>query len=206
MAMPVIRDIYPPLNYTITWPYSEDGGQDVTVTSCDGSETRLLEVKGSYKPFNSVFWNVDDFSWDKVPSKTATRESYMNGDVVSGVPDSLIGFEDLYYVNAETDLNGVFMPDTREYNFAVKWKKIRDYGTDMLVAGVKCNAYWYVTAPEMKDRFVGYAWHTQPGTTDEAKLGGTKDVRPRLVAVLDFSGISYASIHNGEVEWHNPYE
>lgn len=206
MALPLIESMYPRHTYTITYPKNEGGAQDVTVRWKNGDAARIIEVKGSNKDFDHVFWTVSSFDFDNVPSPTATTWSYKNGDVVSGVPSSLEGCDTIYFLNAERDRDGKFMPDVSEFRYAVKWKKVRDYGMDLLIAGMECNSFWYATSDMMLDRFRGYAWHTQGGTTGQTTFPEDKDVRPRLMALFDFDGIPYATLEdNGKYLWHGIY-
>lgn len=189
-ALPFIRTVWPS-QYDIYTPLGERGLQDVTVKDKDGNAVKRIEVKGRDRKLADVFWGVDDFSFDNVPSPDATWESYAGGDTVSGVPADLEDCETLYMLNAETSKG--FMPPSEDGQYAAKWMKVRDYDWDVVVAG--SDAFWYASSSDMKERFRGYAWHEQRGTTSKSCVyGQDSEKKPRLVALFDFNGLPYATV------------
>lgn len=189
-ALPFIRTVWPD-KYDIYTPLGERGLQDVTVKDMDGNAVKRIEVKGRDRALGNVFWSVDDFVFDNVPSPDATWETYRDGDTVSGVPADLEGCNSIYYLNAETKKG--FMPPSNNGQYAAKWMKVRDYDWDVVVVG--SDAFWYASSSDMKERFRGYAWRKQPGTTSKNCAYPQDDEnKPRLMALFDFSGLPYATV------------
>lgn len=191
-ALPFIRGVWPSCSYEIDAPVGERGMQDLTVKwRNDGGVVRRIEVKGRGRRYGEVFWNWREFDYDRVPSPDATSESYADGDTVDGVPPDLEGCDTIYILNAENK-DGKFMPPTDGGKYAAKWAKVRDYGWDIVVAAE--DAFWYVSAPEMRRRFRGYGWHNQRGTTLKTCVyNQDSEKRPRIMALFDFDGLPYAT-------------